>query len=44
MCFSATASFISGTALCVICVATFKQTKALAEIPFALFPLLVGIQ
>ena len=44
MCFSATASFISGTALCVIGVATLKQTKASAEIPFALFPLLFGIQ
>lgn len=44
MCFSATASFISGTALCVIGVATLKQTKAPAEIPFALIPLLFGIQ
>ena len=44
MCFSATASFISGTALCVIGIATLKQTKAPAEIPFALFPLLFGIQ
>ena len=44
MCFSATASFISGTALCVIGVATLKQTKAPAEVPFALFPLLFGIQ
>ena len=39
MCFSATASFISGTALCVIGIATLKQTKAPAEVPFALFPL-----
>ncbi|OSZ77146.1 hypothetical protein CAP36_12080 [Chitinophagaceae bacterium IBVUCB2] len=44
MCFSATASFISGTALCVIGVATLKQTKATTEIPFALIPLLFGIQ
>ena len=44
MCFSATASFISGTALCAIGVATLKQTKASAEIPFALIPLLFGIQ
>ena len=32
MCFSATASFISGTALCVIGVATLKQTNAPAEV------------
>jgi hypothetical protein len=44
MCFSATASFISGTALCVIGIATLKQTKATAEVPFALIPLLFGIQ
>ena len=44
MCFSATASFISGTTLCVIGVATLKQTKGSAEVPFALIPLLFGIQ
>jgi len=44
MCFSTTASFISGTALCVIGVATLKQTKAPAEVPFALIPMLFGIQ
>ena len=44
MCFSATASFISGTALCVIGVATLKQTRSTNEIPFALIPLLFGIQ
>lgn len=44
MCFSATASFISGTALCVIGIATLKQTKASAEVPFALIPMLFGIQ
>ena len=44
MCFSATASFISGTTLCVIGIATLKQTKASVEVPFALIPLLFGIQ
>lgn len=44
MCFSATASFISGTALCAIGIATLKQTKARAEVPFAMIPLLFGIQ
>lgn len=44
MCFSATASFISGTALCVIGIATLKQTKGSPEVPFALIPLLFGIQ
>lgn len=44
MCFSATASFISGTALCVIGIATLKQIKVSVEVPFALIPLLFGIQ
>lgn len=44
MCFSATASFIAGTTLCVIGVATLKQTKASSEVPFAMIPLLFGIQ
>ena len=44
MCFSATASFISGAALCVIGIATLKKTKTSAEVPFALIPLLFGIQ
>ena len=44
MCFSATASFIAGTSLCVIGVATLKQTKASAEVPFAMIPLIFGIQ
>lgn len=44
MCFSATASFISGTALCVIGIATLKRTQASVEVPFALIPLLFGIQ
>ncbi len=44
MCFSAPASFISGTALSVIGVAALKRTESKSEIPFALIPLLFGIQ
>ena len=44
MCFSAPASFIAGTALSVIGVAALKRTESKSEIPFALIPLLFGIQ
>ncbi|MEO8102385.1 MAG: DUF6629 family protein [Betaproteobacteria bacterium] len=44
MCFSATASFIAGTALSVLGVATLRATHRKAEIPFAAIPLLFGIQ
>lgn len=44
MCFSATASFIAGTALSVLGVATLRLTRQKAEIPFAAIPLLFGIQ
>lgn len=44
MCFSSSASFIAGTTLCVIGVASLKQAKARNEIPFAMIPLLFGIQ
>lgn len=44
MCFSATASFVAGTSLSVIGVATLKNVKARSEIPFAMIPLLFGIQ
>lgn len=44
MCFSATASFIAGTTLSGIGVATLGSTKSRAELPFALIPLLFGIQ
>src|SRR3990167_10540843 len=44
MCFSATASFIAGSALSAIGVVTIKKTKRKAEIPFAMIPLLFGIQ
>lgn len=44
MCFSASASFIAGTSLTVIGVATLKHTEERAERPFAMIPLLFGIQ
>ena len=44
MCFSATASFIAGSALSAVGVVTIKKTKRKAEIPFAMIPLLFGIQ
>ena len=44
MCFSAPASFIAGTALTSIGVAALRQTKTGSEIPFAMIPLLFGVQ
>lgn len=44
MCFSAPASFIAGTALSAIGVAALKRTESKSEIPFALIPLLFGVQ
>lgn len=44
MCFSATASFIAGTALSVLGVATLRATRRKAGIPFAAIPLLFGMQ
>ena len=44
MCFSASASFIAGTSLCAIGVATVKKVEARTERPFAMIPLLFGIQ
>lgn len=44
MCFSATASFVAGTALSLIGIATVKKTRQKSEIPFALIPLLFGVQ
>jgi hypothetical protein len=44
MCFSATASFVAGTTLSVIGVATITKVKQRSELPFALIPLLFGIQ
>ena len=44
MCFSATASFIAGVSLSALGAVTLKKTKRKAEIPFAMIPLLFGIQ
>ena len=44
MCFSATASFIAGTALSVSGIATLRATTRKAEIPLAMIPLLFGLQ
>ena len=44
MCFSATASFISGGVLSAVGVVTLKKTEKKSEIPFASIPLLFGIQ
>jgi hypothetical protein len=44
MCFSATASFIAGISLSVFGVFTVKMARRKAEIPFAMIPLLFGIQ
>ena len=44
MCFSATASFVAGTSLSLIGVATLKTVKEKSEIPFAMIPLLFGVQ
>lgn len=44
MCFSAAASFIAGTTLCVVGVATLRKAETRTELPFAMIPLLFGIQ
>ncbi len=44
MCFSAPASFVAGTTLCAVGVATLKRTEARTEIPLAIIPLLFGVQ
>ncbi len=44
MCFSAPASFVAGTALTAIGVAALRNTKVRTEVPFAMIPLLFGIQ
>ncbi|WP_136420411.1 DUF6629 family protein [Herbaspirillum sp. ST 5-3] len=44
MCFSATASFVAGVSLSAIGGATLKRARRRTEIPFALIPLLFGIQ
>ena len=44
MCFSATASFIAGISLSAFGVLTVKMAQRKEEIPFAMIPLLFGIQ
>jgi len=44
MCFSATASFVAGTALSAVGVATIRKIERRSELPFAMIPLLFGIQ
>ncbi len=44
MCFSATASFVSGASLTAVGVATMRCVKRKSEVPFALIPLLFGTQ
>lgn len=44
MCFSATASFVAGTSLTALGIATLTNTRSRSEIPFAMIPLLFGIQ
>jgi hypothetical protein len=44
MCFSATASFTSGTALLIIGAVTVRSTRRPLELPFALIPVLFGVQ
>ncbi len=44
MCFSATASFVAGASLSTLGVITTKKATRKSEIPFAMIPLLFGIQ
>ena len=44
MCFSASASFVAGVALSAAGVVTLRMTSRKAEIPFAMIPLLFGLQ
>ena len=44
MCFSASASFIAGGSLSALGVAALRKTEARTEQPFAMVPLLFGIQ
>jgi hypothetical protein len=44
MCFSATASFVAGTALSVLGVFTLRATRRKVEVPFASIPLMFGLQ
>ena len=44
MCFSATASFVAGTALSAVGVVTITKAKTKRELPLASIPLLFGVQ
>lgn len=44
MCFSATASFVAGTSLSAVGVATIAKAERRSELPFAAIPLLFGVQ
>ena len=44
MCFSATASFVAGTALSGLGVATLRATRRRSETAFAAIPLMFGLQ
>ena len=44
MCFSASASFIAGTTLCAVGVATLRNAETRTEKPLAMIPLLFGMQ
>ena len=44
MCFSASASFVTGAALSVVGVVTIRMTLRKADVAFAMIPLLFGIQ
>lgn len=44
MCFSAPASFVAGTALAAVGIATLRLASRPSQIPFAAIPLLFGIQ
>ena len=44
MCFSATASFTAGSVLSVVGIATLTKVERKSEVPFAMIPLLFGVQ
>lgn len=44
MCFSATVSFVAGASLSAVGAITITKAKRRAEVPFAMIPLLFGIQ
>ena len=44
MCFSATASFTAGAALLIVGAVTARRARQRAELPFALIPVLFGLQ